>query len=223
MDDSHPSRQQNNNASRCPYVPPPQLPSLNFGSHSRENQHYDPVHDTHSWHTSSSSNLPNRPNFTLPQNLPQWQSSPYAPVHSWDFGEYHPGNQPYHSDVYGQRARGGPAGGLSNSPWNGGFEPMSFGYSASQTELSNTTNTNAISTPNTNRENPRPNGWNFSAAARQRLTMEQLNNRSQPPRADVPPLLHDHTAGQRMGVSVSVAENTSVRPSQPPSEPRISC
>jgi hypothetical protein len=213
MDDSHLNRQPNN-APRCQYAPP-QLPSLNFGPHSREHNHYDPVHETRPWHTNPSTNLPNRPTFQSLHSVPQWQSTPFAPVHTWEgFGEFHPGGQSYNPDIYGQRPRGGPVGGVSNSPWNGGFEPLPFGYNAPQTELGNTTINNPVSHQSGAREISRDSSW--SASARPRLTMEDLN-RAQAPRSDASPLLHDHTMNQRMGVGQAVAENTSVRPAQPPS------
>jgi hypothetical protein len=216
MDDSYLSRQPNN-APRCQYAPP-QLPSLNFGSHSRENHHYDPVHETRPWHTNAGTNNPNRPTFQPQHGVPQWQSTPFAPVHSWEgFTDFHPGGQSYNSDISDrQRARGGPVGGVSNSPWNGGFEPMSFGYNAPPpTEPGSTTNNHhANANPSGGREFSRDSGWSFSA--RPRLTMDDLN-RAQAARNDAPPLLHDHTANQRMGVGQNVVENTSVRSSQPSS------
>jgi hypothetical protein len=133
MDDPQSNRSPNN-ASRCHYQQS-QASANGSMSHTRESQHYDPVHDTNTWFHSHNSSMPSRPSYTAPQSMPQWEPTSFAPIHSWQgFGDIQAGIHNQGPDVSGYRSglqSGGPMG-MSNSPWNEmrAFEPIPFGYSA---------------------------------------------------------------------------------------------
>ncbi|KAF4635486.1 hypothetical protein G7Y89_g2612 [Cudoniella acicularis] len=141
-------------APRCHYQQSQPTGNLSLGSHSREGQHYDPVHDTNTWFQSNNSNAQNRPTFpTSQQNLPQWDpTGSYGPIPSWQgFGEAQQGIQGHGPDASGYRSQNGTMG-MPNSPWNDvrAYEPMPFGYSA---YAGPTTNSNTLA-DQSNRQNP---------------------------------------------------------------------
>ena len=127
MDDGHGQPAQITNAAQCQYQPHQAPNSTTFTSHSRDAHHYDPVHNTESWHGSgngSQSRL--SPPYAGTINTSQWTA---PPSYGWQgFGEAHRGSQGPDA-VYQQ-----PSGlmGTSHSPWAEprAYEPhpTSFGY-----------------------------------------------------------------------------------------------
>jgi hypothetical protein len=126
MDEGHGHPAQiSNTAPQCQYQQPPN--SNGYASQSRDAHHYDPVHNTESWHGNG--NGPHSrpgPPYAGTVGGSQWATPTYG---SWQgFGEAHRGSQgpdvpPYHQPGYMA---------MPHSPWGQprGYEPhsTSFGY-----------------------------------------------------------------------------------------------
>lgn len=134
MDGGHGEPAQNSNSvPQCQYRSPHSSPNSNtFASQSRDAHHYDPVHNTESWHqpngTGSQSRQP--PQYGGTHNLSQWGTSPWG-MPSWTgLGEAHRGSQGADLPVYPQQP--GFMGMPHPSSWGEmrGYEPpvTSFGY-----------------------------------------------------------------------------------------------
>ncbi|KAG0651001.1 putative RING finger [Hyphodiscus hymeniophilus] len=127
MDEGHGQPAHIPNTSQCQYPPHHSPSSSAFTSQSRDAHHYDPVHNTESWH-GNANNPPSRPGppYAGTISTPQW-TMPAA--YSWQgFGEAHSGSQG--PDIAYQQPPG--FAGTIHSPWGEprGFEPhsASFGY-----------------------------------------------------------------------------------------------
>ena len=134
MDNGHGQPAPNPNAvPQCQYQQPHQSPNSNsFPPQSRDAHHYDPVHNTESWHNANGTGAQSRP--PLPyagthstHSMSQWATPAYS---SWQgFGEAHRGSQGLDVPAYPQQP------GFMNMPhppWGEmrGYEPQptSFGY-----------------------------------------------------------------------------------------------
>lgn len=119
-----------NSAPQCQHSRPHQSPNSNtFPPQSRDAHHYDPVHNTESWHGANGAGAQSRP--PLPyagtQSISQWAAPAYS---SWgNFGDAHRGAQG--PDVQGYPQQSGFMG-MPHPPWGEmrGFEPhqLPFGY-----------------------------------------------------------------------------------------------
>lgn len=88
------SHQQTNGSNFAPHGP----------SQARENQHYDPVHESSAWYQHNHSNFtPRPPTYPASQSLSQWSSIPQTESagHNWShFAEMERRNQDYNSLDY---------------------------------------------------------------------------------------------------------------------------
>jgi hypothetical protein len=123
-------QQPPNTAPGCQYQPPqPSSNIYNSGSQSRDDRHYDPVHDTSGWHPYSGVNSQSRPSFPPqpPQsNFSQWATGAYTP--SWPrFGEIQPGAQGQGHDPSSHRPQAGSMG-IPHASWEFQGHSLPYGY-----------------------------------------------------------------------------------------------
>jgi hypothetical protein len=134
MDEGHGEPVQNSNpVPQCQYRSPHASPNSNsFASQSRDAHHYDPVHNTESWHQANGPGSQSRqpPSYVGTHSISQW-GAPSWGMPSWPgLGEAHRGPQGPDSPVYPQQP--GFTGMSHPSSWGEmrGYEPQttSFGY-----------------------------------------------------------------------------------------------
>lgn len=129
MDEGHGQPAQiPNTAPQCQYQPPHQSPNSNsFAFQPHDAHHYDPVHNTESWHANGRGLLNRHAHPYPPLSASQLPPPTYG---SWQgYSEAHRGSQGPDVPAYPQQSG---FMGMPHSPWGEprGYEPhpTSFGY-----------------------------------------------------------------------------------------------
>ena len=126
-----------NTAPGCQYQQPSNTRNSASQAHDR---HYDPVHDTSTWHPYSGVNSQTRPSFPQsPQsNFSQWSTGSYTS--SWSrFGELQAATQGQGQDPSSHRPQSGSIG-IPHSSW--GFSGHSLPYNYGSAFAGSTTRPN---------------------------------------------------------------------------------
>ena len=129
MDDGQ--QVQNPNAAvppQCQYHQHHRPNLTSFPPLPRDAHHYDPVHNTESWHQANAAGAQTRSQYAAAMNA--WSPGPFVPMNGWQaFGEAPAAARGPDGPAFGQQAG---FMGMPNSPWTEmrGFEPPPFGYTS---------------------------------------------------------------------------------------------